>query len=253
MGKRSSLGIRLARIGVVVFAILAIEGAVRAGLVSPLILSAPSTISVKSWEDIRTGELWQAIQLSSIEFAVAFGIALAIGMALGLIFYRFRGIGAAVEPLLLAFYAAPTILLYPVFLTLFGLESGAVISIAVIVGTIPIMVNVSAGLMGVERIFIKLGRSLRATPWQTFWKILLPAATPTIFSGIRLGFTYCLVGVIAVEFLLFSGGLGRMVSYRYFFFDSEGMYAGIALVIVIAALVNSLVRKVEDRIRARWI
>jgi len=105
----------------------------------------------------------------------------------------------------------------------------------------------------VERIFIKLGRSLRATPWQMFWKVLLPAATPTIFSGIRLGFTYCLVGVIAVEFLLFSGGLGRMVSYRYFFFDSEGMYAGIALVIVIATLVNALVRRVEERIRARWI
>ena len=253
MRRSSQVGIQLGRVGVVLLALLAMEGVVRGGLVSKLILSAPTTIAVKSWEDIRTGELWQAIRLSSIEFGVAFAIALTIGMTLGLVFYRFRRIGSAVEPLLLAFYAAPTILLYPVFLTLFGLESGAVISIAVIVGTIPIMVNVSAGLVGVERIFIKLGRSLRATPWQMFWKVLLPAATPTIFSGIRLGFTYCLVGVIAVEFLLFSGGLGRLVSWRYFIFDSEGMYSGIALVIVIAALVNSLVRRIEDRIRARWI
>lgn len=253
MGRNSSLGIQLGRVGVVLLALVAMEGAVQGGLVSRLILSAPTTIAVKSWEDIRTGELWQAIRLSFLEFAVAFLLALIIGMTLGLLFYRFRVVGAAVEPLLLAFYAAPTILLYPVFLTLFGLESGAVISIAVIVGTIPIMVNVSAGLLGVERIFIKLGRSLRATPWQMFWKVLLPAATPTIFSGVRLGFTYCLVGVIAVEFLLFSGGLGRLVSWRYFIFDSEGMYAGIALVIVIAALVNGLVRKVEERIRTRWI
>jgi NitT/TauT family transport system permease protein len=218
-----------------------------------LILSAPSTIAVKSWEDMRTGELWQAIRLSFLEFAAAFLIALVIGMTLGLIFYRFRSIGSAVEPLLLAFYAAPTILLYPVFLALFGLESGAVVSIAVILGTIPIMVNVRAGLVGVERIFLKLGRSLRATRWQMFWKVLLPAATPTIFSGVRLGFTYCLVGVIAVEFLLFSGGLGRMVSWRYFIFDSEGMYAGIAFVIAIAALVNGVVRRIEDRIRTRWV
>jgi len=61
------------------------------------------------------------------------------------------------------------------------------------------------------------------------------------------------VGVIAVEFLLFSGGLGRMVSWRYFIFDSEGMYAGIAFVIVIAALVNGVVRRIEDRIRTRWV
>lgn len=247
------VGIQVGQIGVVLLALVAIEGAVRGGLVSRLILSAPSTVAVKSWEDIRTGELWQAIRLSFLEFAAAFLIALVIGMTLGLIFYRFRGVGSAVEPLLLAFYAAPTILLYPVFLTLFGLESGAVVSIAVILGTIPIMVNVRAGLVGVERIFLKLGRSLRATRWQMFWKVLLPAATPTIFSGVRLGFTYCLVGVIATEFLLFSGGLGRMVSWRYFMFDSEGMYAGIAFVIVIAALVNGVVRRIEDRIRTRWV
>lgn len=248
----SRLGIPAGRIGVVLLALLGLEGVVRAGLVSRLILSAPSAIALQSWQDIRSGELWQAIGLSFLEFAAAFSIALVVGTGLGLLFYRFGTFGAAVEPLLLAFYAAPTILLYPVFLALFGLKSGAVVSIAAILGTVPVMVNVRAGLLGVDRIFIKQGRSLRATPWQMFRMILLPAATPTIFSGVRLGFTYCLVGVIAVEFLLFSGGLGRMVSWRYFIFDTEGMYAGIAFVIVIAAAVNGLVRRAEDRIRARW-
>jgi NitT/TauT family transport system permease protein len=114
------------------------------------------------------------------------------------------------------------------------------------------MVNVSAGLSGVERIFVKLGLSLQATPWQLFWKVMLPAATPAIFSGIRMGFTYTFISVIAVEFLLFSGGLGRLVSWRYFVFDTEGLYSGIAMVIVIAVVVNSVVRLAEERVRARW-
>jgi ABC-type nitrate/sulfonate/bicarbonate transport system permease component len=57
---------------------------------------------------------------------------------------------------------------------------------------------------------------------------------------------------VAVEFLTFSGGLGRMVSWRYFIFDTNGLYAAVALVIVVAAVVNSLLRAAEGRVRTRW-
>ena len=249
---RGRLAIRLSRVGVVVLALLATEAVVRGGLVSRLILSAPSTVAVKAWEDIRSGELLAHLTVTAVEFSLAFLAALLLGASFGILFFRFRLIGGAVEPLLLAFFAAPSILLYPVFMTLFGLGSAVVVSMAIVTGTIPIMVNVSAGLSGVERIFVKLGLSLKATPWQLFWKIMLPAATPAIFSGIRMGFTYTFISVIAVEFLLFSGGLGRLVSWRYFIFDTEGLYAGIAMVIVVAAVVNSVVRLAEERVRVRW-
>ena len=182
----------------------------------------------------------------------AFLISLVLGMFFGILFFRFRLFRAAVEPPLLAFYAAPTILLYPVFLTLFGLGSATVVSMAVIFGSIPVMVNVGVGLAGVEPIFVKLGRSLKASRLQMFTKILLPAATPTIFTGLRLGFTYTLVGVIAVEFITFSGGLGKMVSWRYFIFETEGIFSGIVFVLLIAILINAVLRRVEERIRTRW-
>ncbi len=85
-----------------------------------------------------------------------------------------------------------------------------------------------------------------------FTKILLPAATPTIFTGLRLGFTYTLVGVIAVEFITFSGGLGKMISWRYFIFETEGIFSGIVFVLLIAILMNALLRRAEERIRTRW-
>jgi NitT/TauT family transport system permease protein len=246
------LAIRLARAGVVVLALAALEALVRGGLVSRLIVSAPSTVAVKAWEDVRSGELGAHLAVTAGEFAAAFALALLLGTGLGVLFFRFRLLGGAVEPLLLGFFAAPSILLYPVFMTLFGLGSAVVVSMAVVTGTIPVTVNVSAGLAGVDRIFVKLGRSLRASPWQLFWTVMVPAATPAIFSGIRMGFTYTFISVVAVEFLLFSGGLGRMVSWRYFVFDTEGLYAGIAMVVLIAAAVNSVVRLAEERVRARW-
>jgi NitT/TauT family transport system permease protein len=249
---RAKATVRLARVGLIAGALLALEAVVRAGWVSRLVLSAPSTIAVKVWEDLRSGELLAHLRVTALEFGGAFAAVLVLGVALGMLAYRVRPLGRAVEPLLLAFFAAPTILLYPVFLALFGLGSGAVVAMAVVTGTIPLMVNVSAGLRGVERVYVKAGRSLRATPGQLFWKVLLPAATPTIFAGIRLGFTYTFISVVAVEFLIFSGGLGRLVSWRYFVFDTDGVYAGVAAVIVIAAIVNSLVRRAEERVRARW-
>jgi ABC-type nitrate/sulfonate/bicarbonate transport system permease component len=55
-----------------------------------------------------------------------------------------------------------------------------------------------------------------------------------------------------VEFITFSGGLGKMVSWRYFLFDTEGIFSGIVFVILIAVLMNGLLRRTEERIRKRW-
>jgi NitT/TauT family transport system permease protein len=247
-----SLKITLAQAGFLLALLIVLELLVRARLVSGLILSSPSTIVLKIWEDLNGTELWSSLRTSAIEFLIAFAISLIIGFLFGILFFRYRPFGLAVEPILLAFYAAPTILLYPVFLTLFGLGSAAVVSMAVVFGATPIMVNVSVGLAGVEPILIKLGRSLKATRFQMFWKIMVPAATPTIFTGFRLGLTYTLLGTIAVEFITFSGGLGKLVSWRYFIFDTEGLFSGIVFVVLIAVLMNHLLRRGEERIRRRW-
>jgi NitT/TauT family transport system permease protein len=244
--------IRLGQISFLLFLLAILEVVTRARWISVLILSPPSTVALKVWEDTKGTELWTSLQTTAMEFSLAFLISLILGLSFGVLFFRFRLFGSAMEPLLLAFYAAPTILLYPVFLTLFGLGSATVVAMAIVFGSIPIMVNVSVGLVGVEPIFIKFGRSLKATRWQMFSKIMLPAATPTIFTGLRLGFTYTLVGVIAVEFITFSGGLGKMVSWRYFLFDTEGIFSGIVFVILIAVLMNCLLRRTEERIRKRW-
>ena len=244
--------VRVGQIAIIFLLLAALEFVVRVGLVSVLILSSPSAIASKVWEDLNGAELWTSLRVTGIEFSIAFLISLILGILLGVLFFRFRLFGSAIEPLLVAFYAAPTILLYPVFLALFGLGSPAIVSMAIIFGSIPIMVNVSTGLAGIEPIFVKLGRSLKATPWQMFWKIMLPAATPMFFTGLRLGFTYTLVGVIAVEFITSSGGLGKMISWRYFIFDTEGIFSGIVFVILIAIAMNSLFHRAENRIRSRW-
>jgi NitT/TauT family transport system permease protein len=110
----------------------------------------------------------------------------------------------------------------------------------------------AVGFAGIEPIWRKVGRSLNATPTQMLTRILIPAATPIIVTGFRLGLTFALIGVVSLEFLTYSGGLGRLISWRYYIFDTDGVYAAILLVAMIAITINALLTGLEQRVRGRW-
>ena len=134
----------------------------------------------------------------------------------------------------------------------FGQGSGTVIIMSVVLATVPVAINVAVGFSGIAPIWRKVGRSLHTTRGQMFFNIMVPAAMPTIVTGFRFGLTFALVGVVALEFLTYSGGLGRLVSWRYFVFDTDGVYAAILLVAAIAIVINALLSALERRVRRRW-
>jgi NitT/TauT family transport system permease protein len=197
-------------------------------------------------------ELWQSLATTVREVATALILTLLIGSALGYAFYRFGAFRAAVEPMLVAFYSAPAILLYPIFLTFLGQGSATVVAMAVILGAVPIAINMAVGFAGIEPIWRKVGRSLHATPTQMLTRILIPAATPIIVTGFRVGLTFALIGVVSLEFLTYSGGLGRLISWRYYIFDTDGVYSAIVLVAAISMTINALLTGLEQRVRVRW-
>jgi ABC-type nitrate/sulfonate/bicarbonate transport system permease component len=83
-------------------------------------------------------------------------------------------------------------------------------------------------------------------------RILLPAAIPTIVTGFRLGLTFALIAVISLEFLLYSGGLGKLVSWRYYTFDTDGVYSAIVLVATVAVVMNGRLNGLEAWARRHW-
>jgi len=252
MRLRRKAKIRLGQLAFVAVFFAALEALVGAGVINELVLSRPSLTAVRLWHDLGSAELWLSFWTTVQEVAVALLLSLVIGAAIGYALYRFLTFRRAVEPLMVAFYSAPAILLYPVFMTFLGQGSETVVTMAVVLGAVPIAINVAVGFAGIEAIWRKVGRSLNATRNQMLWKIMIPAATPTIVTGFRLGLTFALVGVIALEFLTYSGGLGKLVSWRYFVFDTDGVYAAIVLVAAIAILINTALNILEQRVRSRW-
>lgn len=243
--------IRLGHLAFVIVLCAGLEALVASGSISRMILSRPSEIVVQLWEDFQTDELWLAMATTVFEVLSALVLSLAIGGSLGLLLWRLRLLRDALAPILVAFYSAPALLLYPFVMVFFSQGSTTVIVMAVIMGAIPIAINVAIGFAQIEPIWGKVGRSMCATPVQMLFRIMVPAAIPTIVTGFRLGLTFAMISVVAIEFLTYSGGLGRLISWRYFTFDTVGVYSAILLVMTLAMIINAALNMLERRVGRR--
>ena len=243
------LKILLTRYLFVAVALAAIEVLVSWETISPLIVSRPTAMGLALFQGIGSGEILRLFLITMEEVAIAFGISVCLGIGVGYLFWRHERWGVAYETLLGAIFGSPIILVYPIFLVIFGRTPMAVIAMGLLAGCIPIILGMRDGLLGVNPTLVRVGRSLNLSRSVIFWKIQLPAAAPTIFSGLRLGFTYTLVNIIGVEFLVEVGGLGKMVSATYFRFQIDSMYAGIVAIILLTSIFISLSYKLQRKIK----
>ncbi len=229
--------------------LVALEIVTRSGLVSPLSVARPSAAASSLWAEVADGSLGGAMATTFSEILVAFLIASSLGVTMGYVLWRFQTAGRAAESLLASVFSTPTVLLFPIILVIFGRSPAVPIAMAVLVGFIPITINVRAGLANVQGTFLKLGRSLNFTNRQIFTKLMLPAAAPMIFSGLKLGLIYTMIGVTAMEFLVEIGGLGKEISMSYTTFDTPAMYAYLAMVLLISIVLAEVVNRTEARVR----
>lgn len=223
----------LGLLGVVVLATI-LELAVDYGLVMELVVPRPSDAIIAFPPVQEEMDLFGNFFVTLGMTAAATGLALAIGIPFGYFLYRNSKYGVAYEGWLAAAFAAPTVLLYPLFLVIFGRSHLTLIVMGFIPGSIPIIIQTRQGLLGVSRTLLNVGHSFNVSDREMFWKIQLPSAVPTIFTGIRIGVMYTLVNIVAIEYLIDFGGLGRIVSEMYFRFDTPGTYASILAVIFVS-------------------
>lgn len=228
--------------------VIVVEAVARFNLVDRMFLAAPSSVFAAAWERLISGELLGACAATLYEVAAAFVIAGICGLAAGYLLWRYPLLGKAYDDLLGALFASPVILLYPIFLVAFGRNAKAIIAMAFITGAIPISLNTHQGLAEVNSIYLKVGQSLRLTQSQMLRHVLFPAAFPAILSGLKLGLTYILISVIALEFLVEIGGIGTIASKGYFWFNTEELYLGVAGAIFLSMLLLHLLNKLEAKL-----
>ena len=190
---------------------------------------------------------WQTTQ----EVAWAAAMLVVLGVGLGALLYRFRLLRAACETWVGALAAAPIVLMYPLFLVIFGRSATTIVMIGFVAGLPPVILKTIEGLAGTRTVLLDVGRSFRLSPTQQFRMILLPAALPSIFVGLRLGLIFAMINIVGVEFLINFGGLGQLINELAERYDLPGTYGAILFVIFASIVFFDVTERAETWLTRR--
>jgi NitT/TauT family transport system permease protein len=182
-------------------------------------------------------------------FAVALGIAISCGIAIGFALGLHRFAGEVAEPVLVALYSIPKLTLYPIVLLIFGIGMPAKVAFGAIHGIMPIAIFTLGALRNLNPVYLKAARVMRLTPWRIASRVLLPAAIPEIFTGIRIGFSLTLIGTLLGEMFASQRGLGHLLIQAIGLHNSRMIMAVTLLLVVIAVTASALLLALDRRLR----
>ncbi|MBJ6724358.1 ABC transporter permease [Geomesophilobacter sediminis] len=220
----------------------------RLGLIDPFLLPPFSGVIRALTRLALSGEIFGHVASSLRRSVAGFSIATAVGIPLGVLMGWFKRFEKVVDPLLQVFRNTSILALFPVFILIFGL--GELSKVAIIFwGTVwPTLLNTIAGVKNADPLLIKSARSMGVSQFTLFWRVIIPAALPSILTGIRLSAANAVLILVAAEMLGANSGLGFMIFYNEQAYAIPEMYAGIVSISFLGWLVNWLLVLLERRV-----
>jgi NitT/TauT family transport system permease protein len=228
------------------------ELVVRLGYVRKVTISAPTIILGTAINDLiiqRT--LWPHLWISGQEYVIGFALALATGIPLGLALGLSRRLNFVFDPWLSAIYATPTIALTPLIIIVFGIGLTSKVVVIWLEAIFVIVVSTMAGVHAADKRHLDTARSFQASRWLTFRSVIVPASVPFILTGIRLGSTRALVGVVVAEFLASNAGIGFYINFAGTSFRSDRVMLGVIILGLLGVVIGEGLRRVERRFE-KW-
>jgi ABC-type nitrate/sulfonate/bicarbonate transport system permease component len=231
-------------------ATLTVEALIRAGAINRFIVPLPTQVFASLDRIIAEEHLLERFLLTSKECLYAALLLASVGISLGALLHSMPLLRRACESWIGALAAAPIVLMYPLFLVIFGRSSATIVMMGFLAGLPPVILKTIEGLAGTPPVLVAVGKSFKLTRGQLFWKILLPSALPTIFVGVRLGLIFALINIVGVEYLINFGGLGQLINDLAERYDLPGTYATILFVVLVSVLFFFVTERIERWLRA---
>jgi sulfonate transport system permease protein len=227
-----------------------IEALVRSGVVPAHLLPAPSTILQTLWQ-MGAVRLCRHIAASSVRVLLGFTLGSALALVLGAAMGLSRRLDALLEPSFQALRAIPSLAWVPLLLLWMGIDEAPKITLIALGAFFPVHLSVVSGIHDVDRKLIELGRAYRLTPAALFRRILLPAALPHIFTGLRTGLSLAWMFMVAAELIAATRGLGYLLSDGRETGRPDLVFGAILLLAVLGKLTDGGMKRIESRV-LRW-
>lgn len=216
--------------------------------IDPTFFGQPSGVAKFLWANLGTQKLWVDLGWTLAGMLSSFVLGSVCAFAVALMFVRWPALEDFVEPYFSALNVMPRIALAPLFILWFGLGLGSKVAVGFSLCFFIVLSATVAGIRGVSQDHVTLCRTLGAKPSVLFFQVTLPGAVPVIFSGLRLGLIYSLLGVIGAEIIASERGLGQTLAYLGSTFDINGVMALLLLLAILGVLIMRGMTWLEKRL-----
>lgn len=213
--------------------------------------SRPTLVAARLYDLLSHHDIYRHMYVTLVEIAAGYALGSAFGLTLGFILGRSQFLSAGLQPYIIGLYSIPKIALAPVFIVWLGLGIASKIAVVFVASFFLVFFNTYAGLLAVNEELVRLARLMGASWPQTLWRVILPAAAPQIFLGLRTAVPYAVIGAVIGEYIGANEGLGYFILYASQTYDAPSLFAGIIILVGIVFAVNFGLARLEGRV-IRW-
>jgi len=214
----------------------------------PLFLPQPLAVVYATVTLFGNGTIELALRQSMTVFLTAFGISLSIGIPLGLVMGGVKAVGDAVDSFINMFNSMPRIALIPLMVAWFGLGVTAKIAIVVLLAFFPIVINTYNGVLNTDKDLLEAASSFGASRAQLFTSVMLRAALSNIITGVRLGASVGILGVVVAELFTAISGLGGLIVNYGNTFQLNDYFVPVLVLSLIGVTISEGLKFIERRL-----
>jgi len=232
-------------------AIILVVWEITGRMADPLFFAPPSRCLTAAAEIFGDPKLQWALWLTLVELVTGFALSVVFGVLIG------TAIGARATsyrsffPIVMFLYAIPQVTVLPLFVLYFGPGAASKIAFGFSHGIFPVIITVVGALRGLDQTLLRSAYSMGASRMQVFRRITLPFIVPALFTGMRLGMTATLLGVLIGELYVSSGGIGMFTRLYTDSLRPDRLFALTAVLALMAIVINETLRRAETNV-SHW-
>jgi len=216
-------------------------------LINPMFMSAPSLVMKAAVQLFTSGEIWNDLYVSGIEFFWGYGLSIIFAIPFGIAIGWYKKFAYICDPFVNAMNATPRVALLPLVIIWLGIGILSKVGIIFLGAVFPLLINTRDGVKTTPANLLTAARSFGASEWQIFKSVVLPSTVPFILTGLRLAVGRALIGVMVGELYAATAGIGFMITVAGATFQTDKVFVGVLIFAITGMVLTDVIDRIEHR------
>lgn len=249
---RQPAWVTISQFGIILAILVSTEIAVSRGYVNKIFLASPTQIANELVYMLQQNSLLPQLSVTLQEALLGYGISAVTGIVIGVLFVTFPKLEALFSPFFSAVMAIPKTAIMPLLIVWFGIGFKSKVVMVFLFCMFTVLFNTVSGAKQTRAEHLKVARVFKATRTQIVFKVMIPSALPSIFTGLRVTAATAITGVIFAEMTASKGGAGYLLNEAQAVLNTPELYLVVIIVTILSVLFVGVVNLVERIICRNW-